>query len=57
MRVKNDTCIKSYQLINTMFLSDEEIGILIRKIMIEDDKNELRYEYADEETIKATNSE
>ena len=27
MRVKNDTCIKSYQLTNTMFLTNEEFGI------------------------------
>lgn len=44
MRVKNDTCIKSYQLTNTMFLTNEEFGMLIRKLMIEDDEEGFRYD-------------
>lgn len=50
MRRKNDTLIKYFQLANTMFLTNEEFGALVRKIMIEDDKNEIRYENIDEET-------
>ena len=50
MRIKNDTIIKYYQLPNTMYLTNEDFGILIRKIMMEDDKNGLRYENIDEET-------
>ena len=42
MRIKNDTCIKSYQLTNTMFLTNEEFGMLIRKLMIEDDEEGFR---------------
>lgn len=38
--VKNDTCLKRYQLANTMFLSNEEFGILIRKIIIDDDDDD-----------------
>lgn len=49
MRIKNDTIIKYYQLPNTMFLTNEEFGILIRKIMMEDDKNGMRYETCDEQ--------
>lgn len=52
MRIKNDTIIKYYQLPNTMFLTNEEFGILIRKIMMEDDKDGLRYETCDEDTRK-----
>lgn len=47
MRLKNDICIKMYQLANTIFLSDEQFGILIRKIMIDDDVNNQRYENLD----------
>ena len=50
MRRKNDTLIKYFQLANTMFLTNEEFGALVRKIMIEDDKNGIRYENIDEET-------
>ena len=39
MREKNDTCIKSYQLANTMFLNGEEFAAVIRKAMIVDDVN------------------
>ena len=58
MRRKNDTLIKYFQLANTMFLTNEEFGALVRKIMIEDDKNGIRYENIDEETkedLKAIN--
>lgn len=47
MRVKNDVCIKMYQLANTMFLSNEEFGLLVRKVMIDDDVNNMRYENLD----------
>ena len=43
MREKNDTCIKSYQLANTMFLNGEEFAAVIRKAMIVDDVNNKRY--------------
>lgn len=42
--IKNDTCLKRYQLANTMFFSNEEFGILIRKIIIDDDDNFSRFE-------------
>lgn len=50
MRRKSDILIKYFQLPNTMFLSHEAFGILVRRIMIEDDINGLRYENLDEET-------
>ena len=52
MRQKNDTIIKYYQLANTMYLTNEEFGILIRKIMMEDDNKELRYENLDSDTAQ-----
>ena len=50
MRRKNDVLIKYFQLANTMFLSHEELGVLLRRIVIEDDVDGLRYENLDEET-------
>lgn len=52
-RIKNDTCIKAYQLINTMELTNEEFGLLIRKILIEDDNKETRFENINEVIKKA----
>ena len=50
MRRKSDILIKYFQLPNTMFLSDEEFGCLVRRVMIEDDVDDLRYENLDAET-------
>ena len=50
MRRKNDVLIKYFQLANTMFLTNEEFGALVRKIIIEDDADEIRYENLDGET-------
>lgn len=50
MRRKNDILIKYFQLANTMFLSHEALGLLVRRIIIEDDVNGLRYENLDEDT-------
>lgn len=44
MRIKKDTILKTSILSATQHLSNEEFGILIRNIMIEDDKNYYRYE-------------
>lgn len=52
IRDKKDTIIKWVQLANTMYLSNEEFGALIRKTMIDDDQKGLRYENLDEETLK-----
>lgn len=52
-RIKNDTCIKAYQLINTMELTNEEFGLLVRKILIEDDNKETRFETINEVIKKA----
>lgn len=53
MREKNDTCIKSYQLANTMFLNGEEFAAVIRKAMIVDDVNNKRYIDIDDD-LKST---
>ena len=52
MRRKNDVVIKYYQLANTMFLSNEEFGVLIRKIIMDDDTSGIRYENLDEDTVQ-----
>lgn len=44
MRIKKDTILKTYILSNTQHLSNEEFGILIRNVMLEDDKDKYRYE-------------
>lgn len=50
MRKKNDTLIKYFQLANTMYLTNEEFGILIRKVMLNDDTTGTRYENLDAES-------
>ena len=50
MRRKNDVLIKYFQLANTMFLTNEEFGALVRKIIMEDDVDEIRYENLDGDT-------
>lgn len=50
MRKKNDTLIKYFQLANTMYLTNEEFGILIRKVMLNDDTTGIRYENLDAES-------
>ena len=52
MRVKNDTCIKWAKLAETMFLTNEEFGALIRNVMLADDENELRFLYLADDTIE-----
>lgn len=44
MRIKKDILLKSYLLANTMHLTSEEYGTIIRCAQIEDDKTESRYE-------------
>lgn len=46
MRIKNDVVIKYYQLVNTMNLSNEDLGLILRNLIIEEDKNKIRYENA-----------
>lgn len=43
MRNKDDICIKNFQLASTMFLSNEDFGIIVRKAMLENDKKNTRY--------------
>ena len=50
MRRKSDILIKYFQLPNTMFLSHEALGLLVRRMIIETDVTGLRYENLDEET-------
>lgn len=52
MRVKNDTCIKWSKLAETMFLTNEQFGALIRMVMIADDENQLRYKHLDDDSIR-----
>lgn len=51
MRIKKDSLIKYMQLANTMYLTNEEFGALIRKTMLDDDTNGYRYENLDDETV------
>lgn len=51
MRIKKDSLIKYIQLANTMYLTNEEFGALIRKTMLDDDTNGYRYENLDDETV------
>lgn len=46
MRIKNDVVIKYYQLVNTMNLSNEDLGLIFRNLIMEEDKNKIRYENA-----------
>ena len=52
MRRKNDVLIKYFQLANTMFLTNEEFGVLVRRIIMEDDADEIRYENLDGQTAQ-----
>ena len=52
MRTKNDTLIKSYILPQTMYLSNEEFGLIVRCLMIQDDYQEQRFKRADDITCK-----
>lgn len=52
MRIKNDTIIKWRNLKETMNLTNEEFGILIRNVMIEDDAKGIRYEHIPERALK-----
>lgn len=47
MRIKKDTILKTYLLASTSHLTNEEFGILIRNVMLNDDKNGYRYENLD----------
>ena len=44
MRIKKDVLIKTYVLANTMHLTNEEFGALMRNVIIEEDTNDSRYE-------------
>ena len=44
LREKNDTILKMFILSDTMHLTNEEFGALIRKVMREDDRKDKRYE-------------
>lgn len=44
MRIKKDVLIKTYVLANTMHLTNEEFGALMRNVLIEEDTNDSRYE-------------
>lgn len=52
MRIKNDTILKWRHLAKTMFLSDAEFGAIIRRAMIEDDKDGLRYKNLTSDVIQ-----
>lgn len=44
LREKNDTILKMFVLSDTMHLTNEEFGALVRIVMIEDDRKDKRYE-------------
>lgn len=52
MRKKKDILIKMHNLVNTMYLTNEEFGIIVRLSMLFDDANEDRYECVNERTIE-----
>ena len=52
LRQKNDTLIKWFQLSQTIYLTNEEFGAVVRQVMIHDDKEEKRYENLTEEAIE-----
>ena len=50
-RIKNDIIIKYYQLKMLMFLPFDDAGVLLSKLIIDDDDKGLRYENLSEEEI------
>ena len=52
MRIKNDTILKWRNLADTMYLSNEEFGALIRNVMIEDDTKDIRHDYIPKDVLK-----